>query len=74
MVGVQAAEVLARHPLLAVERPARQRVIVDDVCDQAPLVGEQAVVPLDERELLRCQALLLRLRMIRANQKEALAV
>ena len=74
MIGVQTAEVLTRHPLLAVERPAGQRMVVDDVGDQAPLVREQAIVPLDEREFLRRQALLLRLRMVRANQKEALTV
>ena len=74
MVGVQTAEVLTRHPLLAVKWPAGQRMVVYDVSYQAPLVREQAIVPLDEREFLRCQALLLRLRMVRANQKKALTV
>ena len=40
MVGVEALEVLSRHPFLAVERPSGQRMVVDNVSDQAPLVGK----------------------------------
>ena len=33
MVAIESIEVLPCHILLAVERPARQRMIVNDICD-----------------------------------------
>ena len=64
MVLVKPIEVLPSHELFAVERASCQRMIVDDVGDEAPLVWEEAVIPLDEGELLWGEAGLVWLWMI----------
>ena len=71
MISVKSVEVLSCHEFFAVQGPTGQRMVVDDVSDEAPLVGEKPVVPLNERELLSGESGVIRLWDVRSCEQEA---
>ena len=71
---VKATEVFSRHELFAVKGTSRERMVIDNIGDEPPLVREERVVPLDEGEILRCQTWLLEDGLLLPSQQEAILV